>query len=203
MTGFLFFSVEAAGRLALLRHSSSQDAKMSTLPLYWGERLKWIWIWIFENVASSFSILSEQQLVDCDTTNYGCNGGWYVAAWTHLQQRSGSVKRTLYPYTARVIMGISISLSQRALHFPCLILFHRFEHFLYFLERDLQIKYFRNRSPSVHVQLRGDSKCPGHARCPAEIRSNCSCHDGRQLLLLLWVICLFRLEMDFPSWFII
>jgi hypothetical protein len=33
MTVF-FFSVEAAGRLALLRHSSSQDAKILTLPLY-------------------------------------------------------------------------------------------------------------------------------------------------------------------------
>ncbi|KAK4011765.1 hypothetical protein OUZ56_020879 [Daphnia magna] len=48
----------------------------------------------------SFSVLSEQQLVDCDTnsTNYGCNGGWYVTAWSHLTTVNGSASEFLYPY---------------------------------------------------------------------------------------------------------
>jgi hypothetical protein len=41
-------------------------------------------------------------LVDCDTTNGGCNGGWYVTAWTYLKKAGGSAKQTLYNYTAKV-----------------------------------------------------------------------------------------------------
>ncbi|XP_046647089.1 ervatamin-B-like [Daphnia pulicaria] len=48
-------------------------------------------------------VLSEQQLVDCDTasTNMGCNGGWYAVAWEHLQKVGGSAREALYPYTAK------------------------------------------------------------------------------------------------------
>ncbi|KAI9558062.1 hypothetical protein GHT06_014815 [Daphnia sinensis] len=48
----------------------------------------------------SFSVLSEQQLIDCDTnsTNKGCSGGWYVTAWTHLQAVNGSASEFCYPY---------------------------------------------------------------------------------------------------------
>ncbi|EFX87400.1 hypothetical protein DAPPUDRAFT_312328 [Daphnia pulex] len=51
--------------------------------------------------AKVTTVLSEQHLVDCDTTNGGCNGGWYVTAWTYLKKAGGSAKQTLYNYTAK------------------------------------------------------------------------------------------------------
>jgi len=45
--------------------------------------------------------LSEQQLVDCDSTNSGCNGGWPDWAMDWLIQNGGSETETDYPYTAR------------------------------------------------------------------------------------------------------
>nr|CAH0098610.1 unnamed protein product [Daphnia galeata] len=43
-------------------------------------------------------VLSEQQLVDCDTSNGGCGGGWYTSAWNYM--KNGSAKQSLYTYTA-------------------------------------------------------------------------------------------------------
>ena len=34
--------------------------------------------------------LSEQQLVDCDSTNYGCNGGWPSNALAYIQRNGGT-----------------------------------------------------------------------------------------------------------------
>jgi len=45
--------------------------------------------------------LSEQQLVDCDKTNYGCNGGWPVDAMAWLIKNGGSDTEASYPYTAK------------------------------------------------------------------------------------------------------
>jgi len=44
-------------------------------------------------------LLSEQQLVDCDYSNGGCNGGWYTSAWEHLKEGANSHKK-YGPYTA-------------------------------------------------------------------------------------------------------
>jgi len=44
--------------------------------------------------------LSEQQLVDCNTACYGCNGGWASRSFTYLQSK-GSQSRDSYAYTAR------------------------------------------------------------------------------------------------------
>lgn len=29
-------------------------------------------------------VLSAQQLVDCDTNNHGCTGGWPINAWNYM-----------------------------------------------------------------------------------------------------------------------
>ena len=31
-------------------------------------------------------VLSAQQLVDCDTVNDGCRGGWPIKAWQYMTQ---------------------------------------------------------------------------------------------------------------------
>lgn len=41
---------------------------------------------------------SEQQLVDCDLTNYGCDGGWPDVAFQYTAQY-GNELETTYPYT--------------------------------------------------------------------------------------------------------
>jgi len=66
--------------------------------------------WSFATVAAlefsackeqgKFVGLSEQHLIDCDTSNAGCNGGWYTNAWNYLQSNAGSEKASNYPYTA-------------------------------------------------------------------------------------------------------
>jgi cathepsin L len=48
------------------------------------------------------TILSKQNLVSCDTTNGGCNGGWPRKAMTWLQTTGGNASPTevVYPYAA-------------------------------------------------------------------------------------------------------
>ena len=43
---------------------------------------------------------SEQELVDCSTANYGCNGGWQYKAFKYWQTNYAELE-TSYPYTAR------------------------------------------------------------------------------------------------------
>ena len=45
-------------------------------------------------------LCSEQQLVDCSTSNYGCNGGWQDAALYDISTISGLDTETSYPYTS-------------------------------------------------------------------------------------------------------
>ncbi|KZS11247.1 Uncharacterized protein APZ42_024011 [Daphnia magna] len=52
--------------------------------------------------AGTAILLSEQQLVDCDRTSGGCNGGWYVTAWDHIKRVGGSARKSSYEYLARV-----------------------------------------------------------------------------------------------------
>ena len=44
--------------------------------------------------------LSEQQFVDCDTTSYGCNGGWQYAAFEYAEKNAEDFEKD-YVYTAR------------------------------------------------------------------------------------------------------
>merc|ERR1711973_947570 len=46
--------------------------------------------------------LSEQEIVDCSGRygNYGCRGGWYMAAWKYIRDIGGSACESKYPYVA-------------------------------------------------------------------------------------------------------
>jgi C1A family cysteine protease len=44
--------------------------------------------------------LSVQQIVDCDTTSYGCNGGWPGSAYDYVKGKGGIESAVTYPYTA-------------------------------------------------------------------------------------------------------
>jgi len=44
--------------------------------------------------------LSEQQLVDCSTANYGCNGGWQYKALQYIGKAGGIATSAAYPYTS-------------------------------------------------------------------------------------------------------
>jgi len=44
--------------------------------------------------------LSEEQIVDCDTVDQGCNGGDTVTAYAYVKQAGGLVTEDSYPYTA-------------------------------------------------------------------------------------------------------
>jgi len=45
--------------------------------------------------------LSQQQIVDCDTTSYGCNGGWTEHAFNYIEKAGGQDTLASYPYTAQ------------------------------------------------------------------------------------------------------
>jgi cathepsin L len=51
------------------------------------------------NKAST--LLSEQQLVDCDSYDSGCDGGWPTNAMTWLQYNGGATSNNAYPYQAQ------------------------------------------------------------------------------------------------------
>lgn len=65
--------------------------------------------WAFSAVAAmegahflktgSLLSLSEQQLVDCDTTSYGCNGGWQYAGFEYAEKTAEDLE-TDYTYHA-------------------------------------------------------------------------------------------------------
>ena len=44
--------------------------------------------------------LSDQQLVDCDTICYGCEGGWTYAAYEYLLMNNLETE-SAYPYTGK------------------------------------------------------------------------------------------------------
>lgn len=43
---------------------------------------------------------SEQELVSCDTTDAGCNGGWMDDAFTYVKSNGGITTESQYPYTS-------------------------------------------------------------------------------------------------------
>lgn len=45
--------------------------------------------------------LSEQELVDCEKDNEGCNGGLMENAYEFIKKHGGITTEVLYPYRAR------------------------------------------------------------------------------------------------------
>jgi len=45
-------------------------------------------------------VLSAQQITSCDTTSYGCNGGWTENAYNYVKKAGGIETESVYPYTS-------------------------------------------------------------------------------------------------------
>jgi len=52
------------------------------------------------NSKYKLQYLSTQQLVDCDTNDGGCNGGWMPSALAYLNSAGGAMLDSSYPYTS-------------------------------------------------------------------------------------------------------
>lgn len=67
--------------------------------------------WAFSSVAAVEGInkiktgelvsLSEQELVDCNSDNYGCDGGLMEQAFKFIEQTGGLTTESNYPYRAK------------------------------------------------------------------------------------------------------
>ena len=51
------------------------------------------------NATGNLTVLSEENLVDCDDTNYACNGGWMETAFEWIINNGGINTEDDYPYT--------------------------------------------------------------------------------------------------------
>jgi len=51
--------------------------------------------------TGSLTSLSEQNLVDCDTTDSACNGGWMDNAFAWAKKNGGLCTESAYPYTGK------------------------------------------------------------------------------------------------------
>jgi len=49
---------------------------------------------------STTILLSPEQIVECDSTSYGCNGGWTENAYNYVKKAGGLESEADYPYTA-------------------------------------------------------------------------------------------------------
>ena len=45
-------------------------------------------------------LLSPEQITQCDTTSYGCNGGWTEHAYNYVKKAGGLEQEKDYPYTS-------------------------------------------------------------------------------------------------------
>ena len=45
-------------------------------------------------------VLSPEQITQCDTTSYGCSGGWSEHAYNYVSKAGGIETEANYPYTS-------------------------------------------------------------------------------------------------------
>jgi len=57
-------------------------------------------MWYLQHPGTKILDLSPQQIVDCDATCDGCNGGFPTWAYDYVQQAGGLENATVYPYDA-------------------------------------------------------------------------------------------------------
>ena len=62
-------------------------------------------------IAGKDVILSPQDLVSCDTNNYGCSGGYIELSWEYLSY-TGAVSEACYPYTSGATKESGICVSE-------------------------------------------------------------------------------------------
>jgi len=65
------------------------------------ENIESVWMIAKGLTATNMKPLAPQQIVDCDKTDAGCNGGWPRNAFTYVTQAGGIEPEQLYPYHAR------------------------------------------------------------------------------------------------------
>jgi C1A family cysteine protease len=56
---------------------------------------------VWARAGNSLQVLAPQQIVDCDTVDLGCEGGWPYRAYQYLIQAGGFMSEADYPYTGR------------------------------------------------------------------------------------------------------
>ena len=54
----------------------------------------------YKLAGNDLTSFSEQELVSCDTTDAGCNGGWMDDAFTYIKNAGGLTSEDNYPYTS-------------------------------------------------------------------------------------------------------
>jgi cysteine peptidase B len=64
----------------------------------------------YARAGGSLTALSVQQVVSCDTTDAGCNGGWYYTAWDdYIEGNGGLNTEANYPYDQATFYGSASS----------------------------------------------------------------------------------------------
>jgi len=70
---------------------------------------------LFANGGSDIGELSEQELVSCDTSNAGCNGGAPEYAWNWIKAKGGLTSRAIYPYENYYSSSVKTKKCQKSL----------------------------------------------------------------------------------------
>jgi len=63
------------------------------------ENIESTWMLAKKQTIATFKPLAPQQIVDCDTTDGGCNGGYPATAYAYVESAGGQDTEATYPYT--------------------------------------------------------------------------------------------------------
>jgi C1A family cysteine protease len=62
------------------------------------ENIESVWMLAKNQKIDTFQPLAPQQIVDCDTTDGGCNGGYPASAYQYVESAGGQETEAAYPY---------------------------------------------------------------------------------------------------------